>query len=166
VTGHQKSIQQRILPRIQELSIERYGENLIGLVVYGSVARETEHCQSDIDVLVVLNQVPKVRFERMDFFIDEIETPILKEFTSHESCFQIEINPNIKSFEELMAGSFLNFTIASEGIILFEKDHIISGYFTKLRNRFKEMGVQKIPYAGGFYYDFLPNAKSLEVFDL
>lgn len=166
MTSYQKSMHQRILPRIKDLAIEKYSGNLLGLVVYGSVARKTEHSQSDIDILVVLNQVPKIRYERTDFFIDQIETPILKGFTPKESEFQIEINPNIKSYEELTAGSFLNFTIASEGSILFEKDQLITEYFTKLRNRFKEMGVQKIPYAGGFYYDFLPKAKSLEVFEL
>lgn len=165
LTSH-KSIQAQILPRIKQLILEKYDENLIGLVLYGSVARGTEHNQSDIDLLLVLDRVPKNRYERTDFFIGEIEEPIQKEMVVKQNVIPIELNPNIKSWEELTTGSFLNFTIAEEGIILFEREKLLSDYFTKLRIRFQEMGVKKIPYAGGFYYDFLPNAKTLEVFEL
>ncbi|MDF3820189.1 nucleotidyltransferase domain-containing protein [Leptospira sp. 96542] len=76
---NQENIHKQMIPRVLELCKNSYGQNLIGLVLYGSVARGTEHNRSDVDLLVVLESVPEIRFELTDFFIRNIEDPVLSE---------------------------------------------------------------------------------------
>ncbi|MEM3955706.1 MAG: nucleotidyltransferase domain-containing protein [Candidatus Bathyarchaeia archaeon] len=46
-----------------------FGDNLVSLVVYGSVARGSARWDSDIDLLIVANALPRSRMERQNLFL-------------------------------------------------------------------------------------------------
>src|SRR5574341_1022066 len=48
----------QILNRFKQRLQEKFGANLLSLVLFGSVARGTAGDESDIDLLIILNETP------------------------------------------------------------------------------------------------------------
>jgi len=59
-----------ILKALLEALRKRFGDKLISLVVYGSVARGEFRRDSDLDILVIIEGLPKGRFKRQDLFME------------------------------------------------------------------------------------------------
>lgn len=73
---------------------ERFGERLISVVLFGSVARETAKKESDIDLLLVIRDLPADTWER-DMLVEDITMDILHKL--HEDIYPILVDP--KSLE-------------------------------------------------------------------
>ncbi|MBU4372959.1 MAG: nucleotidyltransferase domain-containing protein [Euryarchaeota archaeon] len=69
---------QQILTRFKQSLLERFGGNLISLVLYGSVARGTAGNESDIDLLIILKDAPDSYYKRLEPVVD-IELKLRKE---------------------------------------------------------------------------------------
>lgn len=52
-----------------------YGDRLVTLAVYGSVARKTQGYYSDLDILIIADRLPDGRMNRVKEF-DEVEGEI------------------------------------------------------------------------------------------
>ena len=50
-------------------------EKLTSVIVYGSVARKTTRKDSDIDLLIIADSLPKGRMKRQELFL-EVEKPL------------------------------------------------------------------------------------------
>ncbi|RME08925.1 MAG: nucleotidyltransferase domain-containing protein, partial [Aquificota bacterium] len=100
-----------ILKRIKERLIRCFGENLLSLVVFGSVARGTFSPESDIDILVIVEDYESSRREYVRFFecVDEA----------------VEINPVIIKRTQLRES--LWFLWDCEFIVLYDRE----GFFEK-----------------------------------
>ncbi|BDB98166.1 nucleotidyltransferase domain-containing protein [Saccharolobus caldissimus] len=61
-----------LLEKIVRLLEEKFGENLISVAVYGSVTRGDNRKDSDIDLLIIVKNLPKTFTERVILF-DEVE---------------------------------------------------------------------------------------------
>jgi predicted nucleotidyltransferase len=53
-----------ILDAVRQACLAHYGDGLISLAVFGSVARDTMRPDSDVDLLVVVNSLPRGRLGR------------------------------------------------------------------------------------------------------
>ncbi|MEM0011313.1 MAG: nucleotidyltransferase domain-containing protein [Candidatus Bathyarchaeia archaeon] len=58
-----------LLSRLLNALLAHFGDNLVSLVVYGSVARGSARRDSDIDLLIVANALPRSRMERQNLFL-------------------------------------------------------------------------------------------------
>jgi|SRR5690554_46560 len=65
------------LPNIREACYQVYGENLITLAVFGSVARGTPNPLSDIDLLLIARRLPSGRLAGSLLFLDMIDDMII-----------------------------------------------------------------------------------------
>lgn len=54
------------LNKLKQLLLERFGANLISLVLFGSVARGTAKQESDIDLLIILKDAPDSYYRRFE----------------------------------------------------------------------------------------------------
>ncbi len=72
-----KEVFESLLDEIVSACRRVYAERLVGVVVFGSVARVTMRPDSDIDLLVVAEPLPAGRMPRMDEF-DGVELPPLR----------------------------------------------------------------------------------------
>jgi hypothetical protein len=66
-----------LLDRLTSLCKEHYGKRLISLVVFGSVGRGTPRPDSDIDLLLVVKDLPDGRMARVKEFVP-IEMALLR----------------------------------------------------------------------------------------
>ena len=144
-----------------------YGKRLISVVVFGSVARETQTFVSDIDILIIAKELPNGRIRRIREFdsVEEKIEPRLKSLQQKEGIHTY-ISAIIKSPEEAEKGSLLFLDMVEDGRILFDENRFFRGVLDKLRNRLKELGSKRIWRGNAWYWDLKPDYKPGDVIEL
>jgi len=94
------TLEKRLLAEIKAL----YGKRLISVVVFGSAGRGTQRCDSDLDVLIVADQLPRGRMKRVEEFsvVENRIGPVLKSL--REAGMTTDLSPVIKSPQEAEGG--------------------------------------------------------------
>ena len=142
-----------------------HGENLLSIVLYGSVARETASFNSDVDLLLVLDKATKVYWKRLESI-----TPILMNLRG-EKCWKeleeagitLEINVLIFSREEADQNRYLYLDMIEEARILVDRGGFFRGRLRKFEKRLAKLGAKKIPIDGAWYWDLKPDLKKGEI---
>jgi predicted nucleotidyltransferase len=157
-----KEIETRLLSEIRHF----YRERLISVVVFGSVARETQGFDSDIDVLIIAKGLPRGRIKRIREFesVENKVEPFLKSLKKER--INTYISAIIKSPEEAEKGSPLFLDMVEDLKILFDKGDFFSGLIEKLRNRLNALGAKRVWKGSAWYWILKPDIKAGEVFEL
>ena len=144
-----------------------YGERLISVVVFGSVARETQNFDSDLDLLIIAEGLPQGRMRRIREFepVEEKIEPFLK-FLQQNKGINTYLSAIIKSPEEARGGSPLFLDMVEDAKILFDKDGFFEGILEKLKNRLRELGARRIWRGNAWYWDLKPDYKPGDVIEL
>jgi len=73
-----------VVARLLEGLLAAWGERLVSLVVFGSVARGEARGGSDVDLLVVGASLPRPRFRRQELFevAERFVEPLMEELRS------------------------------------------------------------------------------------
>jgi len=93
-----KSPHKKLLNELELKLKEVFGDNLVSLVLYGSVARGDFRKDSDIDLLIILENLPKEKLLRQKLFID-----VEKEISFDElyvKGYNTILSPILKTSEE------------------------------------------------------------------
>jgi len=117
-----KKVFSRVIRDLRDWAISVYGERLVALVIFGSVARDTHSPESDIDLLIILKE-KKSPSEEYEFYFDKIDSRL-------NFPFPIVINPIFLSSDELSPE--LSFLWDTEFIILFERDNFFQKFLENL----------------------------------
>ncbi len=147
----------RILNAVADACRDHYGHRLVSLVVFGSVARGTMRHDSDIDLLVVVNDLPVGRIPRVRDF-DLVETAVEEQLRQAESRgIYTRLSPVIKTPAEVQHGSplFLDMTLHTR--MLADRDEFLSRYLQQLRARLQELGARRVRRGGGYYWILKPS---------
>lgn len=144
-----------------------YGERLISVVVFGSVARETQTFESDIDLLIIASGLPQGRMKRIGEFepVEERIEPFLKSLKEKDGIHSY-ISAIIKSPEEAEKGSPLFLDMVEDARILFDRNGFFEGVLDKLRKRLKELGSKRIWRGNAWHWDLKPDYKPGEIFEI
>lgn len=118
-----KRIYQRLLEKIKERAIKGYGDRLVSCVIFGSVANDTFSPESDIDLLIILENSQGDYKDYTEFYekIEEKIKPYL---------YNIEINPIIIAKEKLSVNIPLLWNTSF--IILYDKDNFFNNFMKEL----------------------------------
>lgn len=144
-----------------------YGERLVSLVVFGSVARDAQRFDSDLDLLVIAEGLPKGRVKRIGEFevVEERLAPFLKSLEQNHGI-NTYISAMIKSPEEAEKGSFLFLDMVEDARILFDRDGFFTRRLDRLRKRLKELGAKRIWRGNAWYWDLKPDYKPGDIIEL
>jgi len=144
-----------------------YGERLISVVVFGSVARETQGFDSDLDLLIIAKGLPQGRMKRMREFdpIEEKLEPVLR-LLREKKGINTYISTVIKSPEEAEKGSPLFLDMVEDAKILFDREGFFKGVLEELRNRLRKLGAKRIWRGNAWYWDLKPDYKPGDVIEL
>ena len=100
------------------VSILCRSENILGIVLYGSIARKNYSQFSDIDTLIVCNFSFLSSLELVEQTINKLE-PLIRELLVSNGNF-LNISPLILTPPDMEEFHPIFFDIVQEGIILFE----------------------------------------------
>jgi len=150
----------QILIKFKQSLLDRFSNNLISIVVFGSIARGTARKESDIDLLIILKDAPAVYYKRLEPVIDielklrEVSTvPIF-------SCI-------ILSMEEAKENRNIFLDMIDASIILYDKDEFFKNRLGELKNRLIELGSKKVVLDDKtWYWNLKPDIKLGEVIEL
>ena len=155
--NHYKSLLDRFLDRLSEC----FGNDLVSLVLYGSVARGTAGSNSDIDLLIVIDDAPASYRDRLQPLL-----PILHQMRTEPEYRAMEvdgvvpvISTLILSRAEADRNRLLYLDMIEDGRILHDRDGFFQGRLRKLSDRLKQLGSKKIRCNGTWYWDLKPGSR-------
>lgn len=149
-----------LLDRLTSLCKEHYGVRLISLVVFGSVGRGTPRPDSDIDLLLVIKDLPTGRIARVNEFAP-IEIALSKAIKTH-----FDLSPVFKTPEEIENGSPLLLDMVEDSRILFDRDDFFQRAMKNLNERLQRLGARRIWRGNAWYWDLKPDYKQGEIFEI
>jgi len=150
----------KTLKRLTSLCKDYYGERLISLAVFGSVGRGTPRPDSDIDLLLVIKDLPDGRIARVKEFA-AIETTLGMVIKS-----RIELSPVFKTPEEIAHGSPLFLDMVEDVRMLFDRDDFFKSVLKNLKERLQKLGARRIWQGNVWYWDLKPDYKQGEIFEI
>ncbi|MEM2252038.1 MAG: nucleotidyltransferase domain-containing protein [Candidatus Bathyarchaeia archaeon] len=104
-----------------------FGNNLVSFVIYGSVARGSAKPDSDIDILIVANALPKSRMERQKIFL-EVERTLEPEINDlWGKGLHIDFSPIILSVEEARRVRPIYLDMVEDAVIIYDKGDFFKG---------------------------------------
>jgi predicted nucleotidyltransferase len=143
-----------------------YADRLITLAVFGSWARGTASPGSDIDLLLVADNLPNGRMKRMAQFqpVDEATFLIRKKiWPDMPDVPAPELAPMFKTTAEVALGSPLFLDMTDWIDFLFDQNSFFANYLEELRSRLKKLGARRRWLAGGYYWEYKPDLKPSEI---
>lgn len=137
-------------------------DRLVSLVLFGSVARAQGRATSDIDILIIANDLPRSFRERRQ--------PLIGAWSNVRSAHglgAVEWNLVVKSPEEAEHHSPLYLDLVEEGIILFDRDRFFETILRRMKERMRALGSRRIFLENGsWYWDLKPDYRFGEVVEV
>lgn len=157
---------EELLSRLLAELKENYAGRLVACAVFGSVGRGTPRADSDIDLLLVVQGLPRGRWSRVEEFlpVEARLEPMLKATGPGE--ISIALSPVFKTPEEVEVGSPLFLDMVEDARILYDPQGFLAGYFDRLRDRLRTLGSRRIRRGNAWYWELKPDLKPGEVFTL
>lgn len=146
-----------------------FGEKLISVVVFGSVARGDAKPTSDTDILVVAEGLPKRMSEKMEIMarilIKLRSAGAYKELRKRGICTWVQFYP--LSPEEAKIHRPIYLDMVEDAVILVDKDNFIESVFTGLRRKLDELKAKRIYLNNGTWiWDLKPDIKRGEAVEI
>ncbi|MET1160516.1 MAG: nucleotidyltransferase domain-containing protein [Thermoprotei archaeon] len=144
-----------------------YGDKLVSLVVYGSVARGDARRDSDLDVLIIVdNNLPRSRFERIrtylkaeDMIIDFLDKLI-------DEGYAVVISPVIKTVEEAKHVSPLYLDMVEDAVIVYDKNNFFQQILLKLKEKLDKQGAERVWIGRKWYWRLKKDYRFGEVIEI
>lgn len=152
--------------RYTEALREVLGENLVSVVLFGSVARGEADKTSDIDLFIVAKRLPRGRFARLEYLGEaraKVE-PLLEQL--QDENIWADFTEVIKTKEEAERIRPLYLDMVEDAVFLHDKGGFFRSILERLRRRLEELGSRRIRTDEGWYWDLKPDLEPGEVFEL
>jgi len=150
---------ERMVTETGRICEDFYGGRLVTLAVFGSVARNTMRPDSDVDMLIVADPLPRGRLARVDEFrtVELQLDPLL--LAAAQVGIHTTLSPVLKTPAEVEQGSPLFLDMTDQVQILYDKDDFFKSYLERLRARLKAQGAKRVRLRGGYYWVLKPSLK-------
>ncbi len=161
-----KEVFDRLVQRIVPAAHKTYGDRLVSVVLYGSVARGTMRHDSDVDLLIVARDLPAGRMKRVREF-EAVEKAVAEDIGLAASYgIHTTLSPVLKTPEEVAAGSLLFLDMVEDALVLYDQAGFFAQQLARVRQRLAELGAKRVWKGNAWYWDLKPNFRPGEVFEL
>ena len=149
--------------------LERLGDELIALVLYGSVARGEARPESDVDLLIILRDASPVYYERLKPIL-EVERALRispRANTLRQKGLTPYLSYLVLSEEEARENRYIFLDMIEEARILYDREGFFARRLRELKERLMALGSRKVYLENGsWYWDLKPDLVLGEVFEL
>jgi len=145
---------------------EEFKDDLISVVVYGSVARGDNRNDSDVDLLIIMKNLPKdSMLKRIRLFETKVEDKLdLDEYW--KMGYYISLSPVLKTPEEAEKFSPLYLDMVYDAVILYDRNYFFTRILQKLRDRLKELGAERVRMGKKWYWVLKKDSRFGETVEL
>ncbi len=166
---HKQQLNQKLRElacRYSDILQEMLGEQLVSVVLFGSVARGEAGPHSDIDLFIVLEKAPYGMTHRRALLepARKVLTPALEELWNQDIYTDfVEI---IRTREEALRFHLVYLDMTQEAVLLYDREGFMEKVLERLRKRLKDLGAQRKRLGRIWYWDLKPDIRPGEVIDL
>ncbi|MBI1924665.1 nucleotidyltransferase domain-containing protein [Candidatus Poribacteria bacterium] len=136
-------------------------ENVVSIVLYGSVARGEARPESDVDLLLILEETSPVYWERLQPLLS-----IVRQLRRH-SCWKVledqgifpSLSVLILSRAEANQNRYLYLDMIEDARIFVDRDGFFQSRLKVLQKRLQALGARKIDRDEGWYWDLKPDLR-------
>ena len=151
------------------LLLQEFGENLLSVVVFGSIARGEQTPESDTDLLIVSRSFSESLSDRMDQLTKILIQ--LEKTEQHKKMRGKGINPWIQFHplnpEEAKLHRPLYLDMVEDSIIIYDRDKLMETTLSSLKRKLKELGAKRVLLKdGSWYWDLKPDIQKGEVVEI
>jgi len=134
----------RIMSAIAEACQQVYADRLISLVVFGSVARGVWKANSDIDLLLVLSNLPAGRFNQIREF-EPVESLLQDRIEECRSAgWNVDLSPVFKTPAHVLHGSPLFLDMTQESLILIDRNDLVKDRLVLMQKRMEALKSKRV----------------------
>ncbi|MFN6339008.1 MAG: nucleotidyltransferase domain-containing protein [Cyanobacteriota bacterium] len=162
LTSAQQEAMAAIVAAVPPLLREAYGDDLLAVVLFGSVARGTPHAHSDSDWLVVLRQ--RGAEPRHDHRGCEEARRALAPELAAAAAMGLLSDPqfHLRSAAEPELGGPLFLDLCHDGRILHDPEGWAARFLARYRERLAAQGSVRVPWGEGWYWRLTPRVRPAE----
>jgi predicted nucleotidyltransferase len=155
-----------LLGPLREACVSHYAERLVSLAVFGSVGRGTPRPDSDIDLLIVADPLPRGRIARVEEFglVEAALAPRIDE--ARRLGITTSWSPVLKTPAEIAAGSPLLLDMIEDARLLIDRDGFLRAGLDAFAARLAALGARRVWRGSAWYWDLKPDYRPGEVFQL
>ncbi|MGC8849398.1 MAG: nucleotidyltransferase domain-containing protein [Candidatus Bathyarchaeia archaeon] len=158
-----------LLGELLRLLMEAFGESLVSVVVFGSVARGKPKPGSDIDLLVVARNMPKGMMDRMELMAKlmiKLEgTDVNRKLRERGVSAWVQFHPLKPEEAKLHRPIYLD--MVDDAVILLDRDGFIENILMGLKKRLRALKAKRVYLGdGSWFWDLKPDIKRGEVVEI
>lgn len=155
-----------LISRLLEELLKLVNSRLKSLVVYGSIARGDYRRDSDVDLLVVIDGLPRSRFERLRLFSEaEARLEELLERLLDEG-YAVSLSPVIKTPEEASRFSPLYLDMIEDAVVVYDENSFFENILVKLREKLEQLGAERVRIGRKWYWRLKKNYRFGDVISI
>lgn len=134
----------RYLKRIIREVVDFYGRNLLGLAVFGSYARRENRLNSDLDLLIILEEAPSLS-RRLAEFVEHIEMKheALAQKMYEQEGISCDLSPYILAREEALKLQPIYYDLVEHHVIVYDPQSLLARIIEATRNFLAQAGAKK-----------------------
>jgi len=145
---------------------ENLGANLVSVALFGSVARGEAKPTSDIDLLIVCEDLPKGMFKR-HAFLEPVREQLQGDLEGlWKQGVYADFTELVYTKDEANRFHWVYLDMLEDAVILYDENGFLRGIFERLRKWLKELGAQRRMLGKIRYYDLKPDLMPGEVIEL
>jgi len=151
-----------IVAAVPPLLRQAYGDELLAVVLFGSVARGTPHAHSDSDWLVVLRQRgAEARHDHRG--CEEARWALAPELAAAAATGLLsEPQFHLRSAAEAEQGGPLFLDLCHDGRIVYDPAGWATDFLARYRERLAAQGSVRVPWGEGLYWRLTPQVRPAE----
>jgi predicted nucleotidyltransferase len=143
-----------------------YVTRLRAVALFGSVARRTARPDSDLDLFVVVDELPRGRRARLDTF-DAVELALAGEIQAlMEAGVDVELSPVLRTPDDLTRASPLMLDLTEDAVIIEDDGGCLVQALDDLRAQLRRLGARRIWLGTRWYRDLKPDYRRGEIIRL
>ena len=166
-TDHQLARELRgIADRYSDLVRAALGGRLVSIVLFGSVARGDATRNSDIDLLIIAEDLPRGQFARKRL-LEEADRKLEPSLIAvAERGIDTRLARIVRTPQEAARVIPLYLDMTEDAVLLYDRDGFFAAILERLRASLRRLGSRRVRQGKTWYWDLKPDFKRGDLIEL